>query len=170
MANRNIRKSVRKDERAVSPVIGVILMVAITVILAAVIGAFVFGMGGSLKKTYSVAATASQTTSSAVDVTFQGGPDAVLVHTITVTIDGDEFRRQASDDTVAYANETGYSYTTFGDPTSGHEGEVVSVGTAMTLGGDTAAHNGGISAGRDHLVATATFMDGTQQIVLDTYV
>ena len=32
-------------ERAVSPVIGVILMVAITVILAAVIGAFVIGIG-----------------------------------------------------------------------------------------------------------------------------
>ena len=41
MDNRNIRK----EESAVSPVIGVILMVAITVILAAVIGAFVFGMG-----------------------------------------------------------------------------------------------------------------------------
>jgi flagellin-like protein len=35
----------RKNEEAVSPVIGVILMVAITVILAAVIAAFVFGMG-----------------------------------------------------------------------------------------------------------------------------
>ena len=34
-----------KEEDAVSPVIGVILMVAITVILAAVIAAFVFGMG-----------------------------------------------------------------------------------------------------------------------------
>ena len=33
------------EERAVSPVIGVILMVAITVILAAVIGAFVLGLG-----------------------------------------------------------------------------------------------------------------------------
>ncbi|MGQ3410955.1 type IV pilin [Natrinema sp. LN54] len=33
------------DERAVSPVIGVILMVAITVILAAVIAAFVLDMG-----------------------------------------------------------------------------------------------------------------------------
>jgi len=33
------------DERAVSPVIGVILMVAITVILAAVIAAFVMDMG-----------------------------------------------------------------------------------------------------------------------------
>lgn len=34
-----------KEEDAVSPVIGVILMVAITVTLAAVIAAFVFGMG-----------------------------------------------------------------------------------------------------------------------------
>ncbi len=34
-----------KDEKGVSPVIGVILMVAITVILAAVIASFVFGMG-----------------------------------------------------------------------------------------------------------------------------
>ena len=33
------------NERGVSPVIGVILMVAITVILAAVIGAFVLGLG-----------------------------------------------------------------------------------------------------------------------------
>lgn len=33
------------DERAVSPVIGVILMVAITVILAAVLGTFVLGLG-----------------------------------------------------------------------------------------------------------------------------
>ncbi len=39
----------RKNEEAVSPVIGVILMVAITVILAAVIAAFVFGMGTPIK-------------------------------------------------------------------------------------------------------------------------
>ncbi|ELZ12114.1 flagellin domain-containing protein [Natrinema thermotolerans DSM 11552] len=36
------------DQRAVSPVIGVILMVAITVILAAVIAAFVLDMGDSM--------------------------------------------------------------------------------------------------------------------------
>lgn len=36
------------DDRGVSPVIGVILMVAITVILAAVIGTFVLGLGDSL--------------------------------------------------------------------------------------------------------------------------
>lgn len=39
------------DDRAVSPVIGVILMVAITVILAAVIGSFVLGLGGNIGST-----------------------------------------------------------------------------------------------------------------------
>jgi flagellin-like protein len=38
------------DDSAVSPVIGVILMVAITVILAAVIGSFVLNLGGSLQQ------------------------------------------------------------------------------------------------------------------------
>jgi flagellin-like protein len=41
--------ALHRDEEAVSPVIGVILMVAITVILAAVIGTFVLGLGGELE-------------------------------------------------------------------------------------------------------------------------
>ena len=43
-------KNLFEDDRAVSPVIGVILMVAITVILAAVIGTFVLGLGDSLSE------------------------------------------------------------------------------------------------------------------------
>lgn len=39
------------EDRAVSPVIGVILMVAITVILAAIIGTFVLGLGDSVQET-----------------------------------------------------------------------------------------------------------------------
>lgn len=42
------------NEDADSLVIGVILMVAVTVILAAVIAAFVFGMAGSIEKQYVV--------------------------------------------------------------------------------------------------------------------
>jgi flagellin-like protein len=40
-----------ESDRAVSPVIGVILMVAITVILAAVIGTFVLGLGDQVQQT-----------------------------------------------------------------------------------------------------------------------
>ncbi|MFB6087404.1 MAG: type IV pilin [Haloarculaceae archaeon] len=43
-------KTLLTDERAVSPVIGVILMVAITVILAAVIGTFVLGLGDQVSE------------------------------------------------------------------------------------------------------------------------
>ena len=43
-------KQLFTDDSAVSPVIGVILMVAITVILAAVIGSFVLNLGGSLQQ------------------------------------------------------------------------------------------------------------------------
>ena len=43
-------KAILDDDRGVSPVIGVILMVAITVILAAVIGTFVLGLGDSLQQ------------------------------------------------------------------------------------------------------------------------
>ncbi|WP_138007857.1 type IV pilin [Halalkalirubrum salinum] len=44
-------KTLLTEERAVSPVIGVILMVAITVILAAVIGTFVIGLGDGVGDT-----------------------------------------------------------------------------------------------------------------------
>jgi flagellin-like protein len=44
-------KDLLNDDDAVSPVIGVILMVAITVILAAVIGTFVLGLGDQVQTT-----------------------------------------------------------------------------------------------------------------------
>jgi len=43
-------KQLLTEDRAVSPVIGVILMVAITVILAAVIGTFVLGLGDQVSE------------------------------------------------------------------------------------------------------------------------
>ena len=46
----NPMETLNSDDRAVSPVIGVILMVAITVILAAVIGTFVLGLGDSISE------------------------------------------------------------------------------------------------------------------------
>ena len=77
-----------KNEDAVSPVIGVILMVAITVILAAVIAAFVFGMAGNIQKTKVVAATVSQPSSTIVAVVFQGGQDSATFAGGNVTVSG----------------------------------------------------------------------------------
>lgn len=64
-----------RDEEAVSPVIGVILMVAITVILAAVIATFVFGMAGDIQSTKTVALTATQNSSGYAFITVHGGAD-----------------------------------------------------------------------------------------------
>ncbi|MFA6331892.1 MAG: type IV pilin N-terminal domain-containing protein [Methanoregula sp.] len=79
-----------KNDEAVSPVIGVILMVAITVILAAVIAAFVFGMAGNIQKSKVVAATASEVTNSAGDhiisITYQGGQDSADVEKLIWSI------------------------------------------------------------------------------------
>ncbi|MCZ7383986.1 MAG: type IV pilin N-terminal domain-containing protein [Candidatus Methanoperedens sp.] len=66
----------RKNDEAVSPVIGVILMVAITVILAAVIAAFVFGMGPPTKAPQvQLKVTANST---GLTITHSGGDPLVL--------------------------------------------------------------------------------------------
>jgi flagellin-like protein len=89
------------DEQAVSPVIGVILMVAITVILAAVIGTFVLGLGDQVQNTTPQASfgfdtstesvTGSNTTNTseftAVTVTHQSGT-SIAESDISVTVDG----------------------------------------------------------------------------------
>jgi len=76
-----------KDE-AVSPVIGVILMVAITVILAAVIASFVFGMAGSLQTSKTVAVTAKLNGSNNIDVTVHGGADIGQLDSMNITVNG----------------------------------------------------------------------------------
>jgi flagellin-like protein len=69
-----------RDDDAVSPVIGVILMVAITVILAAVIASFVLGLGGSQQQTPQASfswdfnnKTGSDVTEGVVEVSHDGG-------------------------------------------------------------------------------------------------
>ena len=73
----------RKNDEAVSPVIGVILMVAITVILAAVIAAFVFGMSGNIQKTKVVSVGLTRTSATNVNAIFNGGQDASSTYNIT---------------------------------------------------------------------------------------
>ncbi len=75
----------RKNDEAVSPVIGVILMVAITVILAAVIAAFVFGMSGNISKTKTVAVTVQKVNATSISVMNNGGQDASSLTELNVT-------------------------------------------------------------------------------------
>ncbi len=126
----------RENEDAVSPVIGVILMVAITVILAAVIAAFVFGMAGNVDSTKNVAVTAKQVGAN-IAITYQGGADAASVDYINWSVDGTAMDPLPSDPTVG-----------------------------MTATNGTKP----VASGQNHVVVTATFTDGSTQVVLDTYV
>jgi flagellin-like protein len=133
------------NEDAVSPVIGVILMVAITVILAAVIASFVFGMAGQMQKAKSVAATVSQQTADTIVITYQGGQDAVSLETLNCTATQD-------DGTDITQNV-------------GTVGSQLQVGTSVKL-----ETSGSSFAGKNHVVAVGHFNDGTDQVILDTYV
>lgn len=75
------------DERAVSPVIGVILMVAITVILAAVIAAFVLDMGDLDGSAPSAQFEWNTDSSSITSVTHTSGDDIDLT-AVSVNVDG----------------------------------------------------------------------------------
>jgi len=86
-------KQLFDDDRAVSPVIGVILMVAITVILAAVIGTFVLGLGDQVQSTTPQASfgfdTGSANDSGAynVSVTHETG-DSIDATELNVSVNG----------------------------------------------------------------------------------
>lgn len=79
-----------QKEEAVSPVIGVILMVAITVILAAVIAAFVFGMAGTTSTTKNVGLTIKTNTSDGVLVTISGGSDLPRLTEVKIRVNGED--------------------------------------------------------------------------------
>jgi flagellin-like protein len=88
--------AILKDDKAVSPVIGVILMVAITVILAAVIGTFVLGLGDQVQDTAPQASFNFELdqgtgdfsdSDDTVTITHDGG-DTVTASQVTVRIGG----------------------------------------------------------------------------------
>ena len=75
------------ENRAVSPVIGVILMVAITVILAAVIGTFVLGLGDSLGDNQPTAQLSVDIDEDAGNITVEhNGGDAIANGTVSVVV------------------------------------------------------------------------------------
>jgi len=96
-------KAALDDDRGVSPVIGVILMVAITVILAAVIGTFVLGLGDSLQQTPQAQLDAELTdydddgTEDEVVIHHNGG-DAIEWGDITIEFSGESAIDKPSDD------------------------------------------------------------------------
>lgn len=95
----------RENEDAVSPVIGVILMVAITVILAAVIAAFAFGMSSDVDTTKTVVVTPALDSNRYLVVTIQGG-DVNELSSLNMSINGAENNNTSTVSVGASFNST----------------------------------------------------------------
>jgi hypothetical protein len=102
-------------------------------------------MAGQIQKTKTVAATVQKADTSNIVITYQGGQDAVSLETLNCTA----------------------TQATGGDITKGVgvTGTALKVGTTIALNSPTAAFTG-----KNHVVTVAHFNDGTDQVILDTYV
>jgi len=136
-----------RNDEAVSEVIGVILTVAVTVTLAAIVAAFVFGMPGQVKESYHVSASAQKIDANEIVVTYTGGKDAQYVETVTWTVTDDSGTPQTK-------------------PPMGAEGSILPVGTSLPF--TSATPNG--YRGKTHAVAAAHFSDGSDQVILDIWI
>ncbi len=141
----------RENEDAVSPVIGVILMVAITVILAAVIAAFVFGMGSSVGTTKTVSIT-SQIVHNDTILTINGGPDLPTLQELTITVGGNN----AGGTYYASGNTTNSKPFTDGTVGPG-ESKKFKVGETIKL----------INATEGRVLVVGKWSDGAEQIIFD---
>ncbi len=127
-------KQLLAEKRAVSPVIGVILMVAITVILAAVIGTFVLGLGESVQSTPQ-AKFAFDYQNSNVMITHEGG-DAIASEELNVTATSD-FGFEDASGSFTSPNNASVSFEDMGI------GGEVSAGNSVVIGNTT---DGGFDA------------------------
>ena len=146
-----------RNEEAVAPVIGIVLMVAVTVILAAIIGSYVFGHTESVQKTKVVAATAQLTTTGYIDIVYQGGQDTDQLKSISIT---------APNGTIWYTSSTDGALTV-GIPSSSVPAKKPDIGAAMMLHPTSPPD---WPLGQKHVLVTGTFNDGASQIILNTYV
>jgi flagellin-like protein len=99
-------KQLFTDDSAVSPVIGVILMVAITVILAAVIGSFVLNLGQGVQQTAPQASFSFD---------YENGTNVTITHQSGDSVNGNQL------------NTTGANWTS----PSGEWAGTVSAGTSI---------------------------------------
>ena len=148
-------KKFAKNDEGVSAVIGVILMVAITVILAAVIAAFVFSMSGNVSKPYTVGITVKKIASGDVIVTNSGGPDVTSLKAVAIS-----YQPAGATTIVTIANESVNTH-------NGAAPDLIAVGGSFTI--PQAGYNGGAAPTTPtHVIVTGTFNDGKTQVLAET--
>jgi len=159
------------DRRAISPIVGVILVVAMTILLGALAWSYISGLPTSTPKAYHVGATVSENSTGWITITYSGGPDHsdVSYLNVTVTIGGDVVS--------IYSNATDY-FAINQDGTDVKTTYHVSVSPPNGLGDVNTAPKVGVTVliqgtqgkGNNHVTVTATFKDGSTQTILDSWV
>jgi archaeal type IV pilus assembly protein PilA len=72
------------EESAASESIGVIVLIAITMVLAAAIAAYIFSMTQTIPTSYTILVTVEKPTTDSVTVMYRGGPDQILLNSLTI--------------------------------------------------------------------------------------
>jgi FlaG/FlaF family flagellin (archaellin) len=132
--------SQHSHDTAVSEVMGSILIVSVTVILAMVVGATVYGLAGSMQPTRVVGVTAVRVNATFVSITYYGSDKPDQLYWLNVSVNGGSFK-------------------TIGD---------FGGSTPLYVGNSTMVS--ATAPGNDHIVVTGAFSDGTRQVVLNTMV
>jgi flagellin-like protein len=152
-------KELISNDNAVSPVIGVILMVAITVILAAVIGTFVLNLGGSVQNT-------SPQASFAFDYTQNPSADdeVTVTHETGDTISSDSTLKVVLDNGTWVSGVTGIPASTSGSSSTITVGSTdVSAGDSLTgtLDGGWAGQTVRVTWASENGESSATLSEST---------
>ena len=121
--------------------IGLLILIAITVLLTVIIAGFLFAMVGSAVESKDVIIFAHQNSNDIV-FTVVGGRDLSSVDNITYTVDGAN-----GESNLVNATKSGSSFAT----------------------GSTTTITGISNIGKNHVMAVGHFKDGIDQIILDTY-
>jgi len=125
-----------------------IMLVSVTVILAAIIAAFVFGLIGNIHGGKVAMSTITRVNSSYVSVTFAGGQNAGSVVGINWTVGGSP--------ATTYVGGTSNTNGIQNQPASGG---ILSVGANALISAT--------NPGKDRVIGVAVFTDGSKQIIID---
>ncbi len=153
-------KKFLRDQRGVSPVIGVILMVAVTVVMGAVIAGFVYGYLGTTAQAPNVALTVIDDPTDSVSL--------ILKHNGGETIPASEWECSVTDGKESTADFTPSAVTGAPSDTALSIGVGIDIADQSDVDGAVAYTTGtDIAAGWYHVVVVHL---GSDTILLDTNV
>jgi flagellin-like protein len=132
------KRSLKNEEEAVSPVVGVIMMIAITVVIAAVVAAFSYGIIGGVKKAPNCALVVEDAVvdSTQIKVIHHGGDTIINAFNGSGTVNNNFKNIQVKINGVdqVWANVTG---AIGDDDTNFESGEQITLGVSALASGDT---------------------------------